>query len=71
MIPPIDVFKIENSKPSWIGFAETTAQALEIARKKGSGSYFVFSNTGGRKLYQIGSDGIIRPAYSLNDGPEL
>jgi hypothetical protein len=58
MIPPLDVFKVEKNEPSWLGFADTVVEAIEIARKRGSGVYFVFlHDIVSRKLYKIVSDG--------------
>jgi hypothetical protein len=47
MIPPFDVFSTTNNGPVWIGAAESLVQALQIARKKGTGSHFVFSLSAG------------------------
>jgi len=63
MIPPFDVFSTANNGPVWIGAAESLVQALQIARKKGTGSYFVFSlQTGCKTMYEVDATGAIRPA---------
>ena len=68
MVPSLDVFSIENSEPTWLGSAEDLPQALEIARKKGTGSYFVFSQRTGRKLmYQVDASGSLLPAREQFD----
>jgi hypothetical protein len=58
MIPPFDVFSTTNNGPEWIGAAESLVQALQIARKKGTGSYFVFSlQTGCKTMYEVDAVG--------------
>lgn len=67
MIPPLDVFVLKGNEPRWLGCAETLAQALDIARREGTGSYFVFSHqTGNRTLYQINGDGEVKPMSFFN-----
>lgn len=68
MIPPLDVFALKGNEPRWLGCAETMSQALDMARREGAGSYFVFSHqTGNRTLYQINANGEPKPVESLND----
>jgi hypothetical protein len=60
MVPPLDVFAIENGKPMWLGCAETLAKALELVGNRGPGSYFVFSQeTGHKNFYEVASDGTV------------
>jgi len=62
MIPPLDVFSVKKSEPTWLGAAETLPQALEKVRQNGVGSYFVFSQkTGHKTTYEVGADGSVRP----------
>ena len=64
MIPPFDVFSITNNGTLWESAAESLAQALEMARKKGAGSYLVFSQqTGHKMMYQVDATGAIRPVH--------
>jgi len=61
MRPPLDVFAIEKTGTVWLGAVETLEQALEIARKAGTGSYFVFSQrTGHKTRYVVDTAGTIR-----------
>ena len=55
VVPPLDVFAvIKNREPRCSGSAETVAEAIELIRKAGSGSYFVFSRrTGHRDFYEV------------------
>ena len=60
MIPPLDVFWIDNNEPIWLESVETLTQALEIARRRGHGSYFVFSQQTGHKThYRVDPNGQI------------
>jgi hypothetical protein len=48
VVPPLDVFAvIKNREPQCLGSAETMADAIELIRKAGSGSYCVFSERTG------------------------
>ena len=63
MIPPLDVFAIRKNEPVWLSAAETLVQALEIARKTGTGSYLVFSHqTGHKTMYVVDATGAARSA---------
>jgi len=54
MIPPLDVFAIEDGEHKWLACAETQAKALELIGNRGPGSYFVFSQeTGNRIFYEV------------------
>ena len=54
MIPPLEVFAIENGEHKWLACAETQAKALELIGNCGPGSYFVFSQeTGNRIFYEV------------------
>ena len=65
MVPPLDVFSIKNNEPTWLGAAESLAQALDIARRTGEGHYFVFSHeTGHKTMYQVDPQGVIQPIQS-------
>jgi hypothetical protein len=63
MVPlvPWDVFAANNSDaPNWLGCAETLAQAMQLLRKAGAGSYFVFSQqTGYKDHYEVNADGVV------------
>lgn len=61
MVAPLDVFAVENGEPAtWLGCAETLAQATELLRKAGVGSYLVFSqHTGHKNLYEVTTDGVL------------
>jgi hypothetical protein len=60
MIAPLDVFALKSGEPKWLGCAETLAQAIELMRKAGSGSYFVFSQQAVRKnFYEVNAEGAI------------
>jgi hypothetical protein len=62
MIPPLDVFSIKNDQPTWLGAAESLVQALEIAKRKGPGTYFVFSHqTGHKSMYTVDVAGFVKP----------
>lgn len=59
MIARLDVF-VRHKKPEWLGCAETLETALELVRKTGPGSYFVFSQTTEHKdYYEMNSEGVI------------
>jgi hypothetical protein len=49
MLSGLDVFQFDGKGPLWIGFAESVAQALDIARRQGMGRYLVFSQQTGHK----------------------
>jgi len=67
MVPPLDVFSIKDNEPTWLGAADSLAQALEIARRQGAGSYFVFSHeTGHKTMYQVDASGAIRARQSAS-----
>jgi hypothetical protein len=54
MIPPLDVFAIEDGEHKWLACAETQAKALELIGNRGPGSYFVFSQeTGDSIFYEV------------------
>ena len=60
MVAPLDIFALENGGPaSWLGCAETLAQATELLRNAGSGSYFVFSQKTGHKTFYKVTDGAL------------
>jgi hypothetical protein len=72
MIPQLDVFSTEYGEPVWRGCANTIERALEIARKRGSGSYFVFSHETGRKtVYTVDAIGTIRPSHASIESKRL
>ena len=58
MVAPLDIFAV-NGEPKWLGCAETLAQAIDLIRKTGSGSYFVFSQKTGHKHFYKNTDGIV------------
>ena len=51
MIPPLDVFAIEDGEHKWLACAETQAKALELIGNRGPGSYFVFSQETGNRIF--------------------
>jgi hypothetical protein len=60
MIAPLDVFAVHGSEPKWLGEAGTLAEAIELIRKTGVGSYFVYSQTTQHKnFYNVSSDGVV------------
>jgi hypothetical protein len=62
MIPPLDVFSVENNEPLWLASAESLVQALEIVRKRGPGSYCIFSHQTGHKThYEVDLNGQVKP----------
>jgi hypothetical protein len=68
MVPPLDVFAFDDGEPQWLGCAETLASALELARKNGTGRYFVFSHqTGHKTMYAVDPQGRIKPITSLQE----
>jgi len=64
MIPPLDVFSVKVDETRWLGAAENLAQAFDMFRRNGAGSYFVFSRrTGHKHFYELDPNGTIRPRY--------
>ena len=62
MIPPLDIFQVNGSEAVWLGTAESLLEALELARRKGTGSYMIFSHqTGHKTTYQVDAGGKIQP----------
>ena len=62
MIPPLDIFQVNGSEAVWVGAAQSLLEALELARRKGTGSYMVFSHhTGNKMMYEVDANGTIRP----------
>jgi glucose dehydrogenase len=60
MVAPLDVFAVNNGEPKWLGCAESLAQATDLIRKTGAGSYFVFSQeTGHKNFYELTTDGVV------------
>ena len=60
MVAPLDVFAVKNGEPKWLGCAESLAQAIELLRNTGSGSYFVFSQqTGHKNFYEVSTEGVV------------
>ena len=60
MIPPLDVFAIEDGEHKWLACAETQAKALELIGNRGPGSYFVFSQqTGNKTFYEVVANDIV------------
>ena len=60
MVPALDVFAMKNREIKWLGCAETTSKALELATKQGEGSYLVFSlETGHKNFYLVTSEGAV------------
>ena len=51
MVAPLDIFAVNNGESKWLGCAESIAQAIDLIRKTGSGSYFVFSQQTGHKSF--------------------
>ena len=49
MIPPLEVFAIENGEHKWLACAETQAKAPELIGNRCPGSYFVFSQETGKQ----------------------
>jgi hypothetical protein len=69
MIPPLDLITVRNGETIWLCGAESVAQALEIARRRGQGKYLVFSHqTKQKSFYEITSDGEI---HQLNPIPSM
>lgn len=65
MIALLDVFAVRASENDWLGSAATLAQALELIRRTGPGSYCVFSQkTEQKSFYKVRSDRSI----SLEEG---
>jgi len=68
MIPPLDVFSIKDNEPTWLGAADSLPQALEIVRRQGEGSYFVFSHeTGHKTMIHVDLDGAIQSRPPSNN----
>ena len=63
MLAPLDVFSVKHGgEPLWLGSAETLAQAVELIRSSGSGSYMVFSQTTAHKnFYEVSATGVVSP----------
>ena len=51
MVAPLNVFAVGNKQPEWVGWANTLAQAFEVMREAGAGSYFVFSEETANKNF--------------------
>ena len=67
MIAPLDIFAVNNGEATWLGCAESIAQAIDVIRKTGSGSYFVFSQkTGHKNFYEVNRDGIASQVGQAN-----
>jgi len=67
MVPPLDVFRVTNNKPTWLGSTESLSKALELIRNSGAGAYFVFSQeTGHKKFYKVNANGVPYPVPDLN-----
>jgi hypothetical protein len=61
MVPPLDLFSIQDNEPMWLGASESLAHATEMARQKGPGLYFVFSHqTGHKTMYRVDENGVIQ-----------
>jgi hypothetical protein len=61
MIPPLDVFSVKHNATRWLGAAENRAQAFDMVRRNGAGSYFLFSQrTGHKHFYELDPSGKIR-----------
>lgn len=59
MLAPLDVFAVKRDESTWLGCTETLAQATELIRKAGVGSYFVYSQkTGHKTFYEVTTDGV-------------
>lgn len=70
MIPPLDVFTMIKSDVVWLCSVETLATALDFARRRGIGRYFVFSHeTGHKTLYVVDAEGAIKPVTSFENEP--
>jgi len=70
MVAPLDVFAVVNGEPKWLGCAETLANALELARKHGVGSYFVFSQkTEHKNFYEVTADGTVATINAAYGSP--
>ena len=60
MVAPLDVFAVMNGEPKWLSCVETLSQAVDLIRKTGCGSYFVFSQpTGHKDFYEITAEGVV------------
>jgi hypothetical protein len=60
MIPPLDVFAVRDSESQWLDSAQTLAEALELIRRTGPGSYLVFSQkTEHKSFYKVSLNGSI------------
>ena len=60
MVPSLDVFAANNGEPKWLGCTETLAQAIQLLRNAGSGSYFVFAQQNGHKdHFEVSRDGVV------------
>ena len=66
MIPPLDVFSVNDNETKWMGSAGTLSEAVELIRTSGTGSYFVFSQqTGRKKFFRVNSEGAVSPISEL------
>jgi hypothetical protein len=63
MEPPFDVFAVRKKNgPKWLGSAGSLIEALNLARNRGAGSYFLFSpETGRETFFDVSSDGVVSP----------
>lgn len=68
MVAPLDVFALKNGEAQWLGCAETLSAAIELLRKAGSGSYFVFSQqTTHKNFYEVNAEGVVSQVAALID----
>jgi hypothetical protein len=57
---PLDVFAVKDNGPERLGCVETLGEALELMRKAGTGSYFVFSQkTRHKDFFKVSSNGVV------------
>jgi hypothetical protein len=70
MISSVEVFARHHAENRWLGSCETLEKAFELIRKTGRGLYLVFTLASGRKrLYVLGSDGVVHPSLCQPDDP--
>jgi hypothetical protein len=62
----LDVFAVREIEveiePDWLGCTESLAEALQLIRRTGPGSYFVsYQKTEHKSFYKVSLDGSISP----------
>jgi hypothetical protein len=63
MAAPWDVFSVkQGQEPKWLGSTESLAEAVELIRGSGAGSYVVFSQqTGNKNFFEVSPAGVVSP----------